>query len=719
MQRSIVTVIGAVCALTLSFPAYGADLSPGTWVHTQRQAPQDDVLSVVNGNDGLIWAGTDTRFHSWDGENWRLFEYPREQLDNHGLFFCDSRGRQYFIDDHQLVVRNGDMLTRYDDIEVGHPTVAVEMGDGTVYLGSYHISKGGLFKFDGSTVSKIRDGRVKSVAVDTDDRVWATIHENDPDRNILVSFENGEWLDRSAEVEFLYPTHAYNMTVQAFDDGSIWVANVGKYGVLVDDEWTFKDGGGFPIFLRKDSAGRMWGYGDQNLYLLSEAGTWEVSRAFVKGPINSPWFMVESADGSVITVDGNTFYHYERDLWKPIWFSGELGSNIVTCMSYTRANDLLCGHGEWGIPVDEYRDEGVSERIDSMWHSYTTYNGDIVQLVNVFDLVYTPDNEIMAFTPSGFSLYDNSRWEIVDSLFVSGDVVDSYVYEDNQTLWIATRKALVEYEFDPIYSWVVPFQDDLTNPVETPVWNLLYDERERLLYMQMKGGAIVSYDFDKWEVEVADAILVNDFLVTEDRVFWSAHAKGLCYYVPHLQNWEIVVGNGPFHFIEMDGQGRMWASGFDNTGYLENGVWHRIPELSGYASDIIAFAEDGRIAFNLFNEDKTRYFGIMEYIPSTGVSDSQDSAPLQFTAPQAFPNPFNAETSISFSLPEPSPVTVTVFALNGQKVATLVDDRLPAGLHSVRWDARGDNGLRMATGVYLCRVEAGGFSRTGKLLLLK
>ena len=57
--------------------------------------------------------------------------------------------------------------------------------------------------------------------------------------------------------------------------------------------------------------------------------------------------------------------------------------------------------------------------------------------------------------------------------------------------------------------------------------------------------------------------------------------------------------------------------------------------------------------------------------------------------------------------------------MSGQKVATLVDDRLPAGQHMVRWDALSENGLRVATGVYLCRVSASGFTRTGKLLLIK
>ena len=79
-----------------------------------------------------------------------------------------------------------------------------------------------------------------------------------------------------------------------------------------------------------------------------------------------------------------------------------------------------------------------------------------------------------------------------------------------------------------------------------------------------------------------------------------------------------------------------------------------------------------------------------------------------------FPNPFNAITTIDFSLPQPDHVTVNIHNTLGQCVATLIDGALPAGLHSTFWDARGHS-----TGLYFCRIASGGHAATRKLMLVK
>ena len=63
---------------------------------------------------------------------------------------------------------------------------------------------------------------------------------------------------------------------------------------------------------------------------------------------------------------------------------------------------------------------------------------------------------------------------------------------------------------------------------------------------------------------------------------------------------------------------------------------------------------------------------------------------------------------MSFTLPAPGRTRVEVFDLLGRRVATLHDARLPAGLHRVPWDGRRDDATRIAAGVYVVRVTAGG-----------
>jgi hypothetical protein len=100
---------------------------------------------------------------------------------------------------------------------------------------------------------------------------------------------------------------------------------------------------------------------------------------------------------------------------------------------------------------------------------------------------------------------------------------------------------------------------------------------------------------------------------------------------------------------------------------------------------------------------------------TTGVSQQPEAlVPGQFSLAQNYPNPFNPVTVISYQLAVNSFVTVRVYDLLGREVATLVNEQKPAGVYTARWDA-----THFASGVYFYRLQAGAFSDTKKLLLLK
>jgi len=100
----------------------------------------------------------------------------------------------------------------------------------------------------------------------------------------------------------------------------------------------------------------------------------------------------------------------------------------------------------------------------------------------------------------------------------------------------------------------------------------------------------------------------------------------------------------------------------------------------------------------------------------------QEETPAVFSLGQNFPNPFNPSTTIGFTIPQSSEVSLTVMSLIGEKVATLVSGRMDRGTHAIRWNASG-----VPSGMYFYRLEArqgteaGGqaFVETRKLVLLK
>lgn len=86
---------------------------------------------------------------------------------------------------------------------------------------------------------------------------------------------------------------------------------------------------------------------------------------------------------------------------------------------------------------------------------------------------------------------------------------------------------------------------------------------------------------------------------------------------------------------------------------------------------------------------------------------------------QNYPNPFNIETGITFSLTSPVDVTLEVYNILGERVATLTSGSYEAGDHTVIWDGRNHNGATVSTGVYFYRLAANGVAKTRKMILVK
>jgi len=93
--------------------------------------------------------------------------------------------------------------------------------------------------------------------------------------------------------------------------------------------------------------------------------------------------------------------------------------------------------------------------------------------------------------------------------------------------------------------------------------------------------------------------------------------------------------------------------------------------------------------------------------------------PEVFKLSANYPNPFNPMTKISFSLPEAQDVTLTIYSVDGRKVATLVNESRAAGNHDVMWMGRDDNDQMVATGTYFYQINAGPYSQVRKMTLMK
>lgn len=103
----------------------------------------------------------------------------------------------------------------------------------------------------------------------------------------------------------------------------------------------------------------------------------------------------------------------------------------------------------------------------------------------------------------------------------------------------------------------------------------------------------------------------------------------------------------------------------------------------------------------------------------SGVAE-RTGPPATYHLEQNFPNPFNPETRIQFSLPQAERVDIAVYDVHGRMVKELVDyQEYAPGTYTIDWDGKDANGARVASGVYFTRMQAGTFSTTRKMSLVK
>jgi hypothetical protein len=98
----------------------------------------------------------------------------------------------------------------------------------------------------------------------------------------------------------------------------------------------------------------------------------------------------------------------------------------------------------------------------------------------------------------------------------------------------------------------------------------------------------------------------------------------------------------------------------------------------------------------------------------TVVKETVQQIPQSPTLEQNYPNPFNPATVIKYSVPKSDIVTLKVYNMLGQEVATLVNQQQQAGNYNINFNA-----TRLASGVYMYRIQTGGFSLTKKMILIK
>ena len=150
---------------------------------------------------------------------------------------------------------------------------------------------------------------------------------------------------------------------------------------------------------------------------------------------------------------------------------------------------------------------------------------------------------------------------------------------------------------------------------------------------------------------------------------------------------------------------------------LTNGYWDPTFEWSFPNSldtvEVKADIRDGE------NTHKCIYTWIVLVKHPVAVAELNSALPRGYVLSQNRPNPFNGTTTIPYQLPEAASVALEVWNSLGQRVRLLVDDYQPAGYYTAVWDGKDQSGQDVSSGVYLCRLQAGNFVATTRIVLVR
>ncbi|MEE9432415.1 MAG: T9SS type A sorting domain-containing protein [Melioribacteraceae bacterium] len=168
-------------------------------------------------------------------------------------------------------------------------------------------------------------------------------------------------------------------------------------------------------------------------------------------------------------------------------------------------------------------------------------------------------------------------------------------------------------------------------------------------------------------------------------------------------------------FSAGQGKGSQWY-GFDvTTGKILDSVGIALGDssLGGVLSPRgAAWSPDGKKMYLADFDYST--ISLYDYNSVVGVEKIEDVVPTEFSLTQNYPNPFNPTTTISFTLPEANVVSLKVFNMLGQEVATIINEQKAAGAYKATFDAS-----NIASGTYVYTLKVGNFVQSKKMTLLK
>jgi|GEM_PF-6904711 hypothetical protein len=366
---------------------------------------------------------------------------------------------------------------------------------------------------------------------------------------------------------------------------------------------------------------------------------------------------------------------------------------------------------------------GVFRYKDSVWSDEKAHfkDGDFTGIVNV---TVSPNGNVWFCHSNSLIKYDGNNWSYYNytdsTIELSGLSVDS-----KENVWCTTKSDSGLLKFDGKEWKILQANGGIVrNSVsgikvspEDDVWIRYGDQfiTEKSAGIPPVNFGVSRFNGAKWITYTVENGLISntigDITFSPDALTYISCGdwgnEGILRF--NGSKWETISKtlNGK---IEFGRDGTLWVIFRLNSLYRYNGISFEYcpkpPEIPTF-TQTMCFDADNNIWLGV-------YGGVVKFDISTGVHQNYNLKPQDFVLHNAFPNPFNPSTTLTYSLAKPANVSLAVFDSSGRKIATLVDNFVSAGEHSVQFDGNG-----LSSGVYFYRLKAGGVEKSGRMTLVR
>ena len=376
------------------------------------------------------------------------------------------------------------------------------------------------------------------------------------------------------------------------------------------------------------------------------------------------------------------------------------------------------------------------------WQWTTLWRTTFLRGEDILSVAVDGQGQVWVGNSGGVTRFDGQRW----IRYRLGGWVEQIAVAPNGDVWCTGGNEFLLWRFDGQTWWLYDHANvgldrreeilDIAVDESGTLWAVYYfpGDFKRSDYENPEGYWLTSFDGAEWTSY--QLLAGHIFADSQGRVWLSSGRtyRGIGLYVKEGSTWKHYpeVGTGDdvrwrVRQMTEDAAGRLWIVEENYFGVLEGTTWtgfyseeFSVNPVPYHASYVLARASviDSRGDLWISSFDGM-YRWHRPDLPTAIESSSMPGEPRSFQLEQNYPNPFNHATHIGFTLKRPSAVSLQVFNTRGQLVATLAEGTWPAGTYQTAWDGRDAQGQAVSSGVYIVRLDAGGWRATRKMVLLQ